>query len=49
MKEYREALELILSGKVRLVTVDVEKEFLHLDKNKDGSWTFVITKSLLNE
>lgn len=45
---YREALERILSEPVKVVTVDSEKEFIHLDKEKNG-WRLIITKGLLHE
>ena len=42
----REVLERILENKVKLTLVDVDKEFIHLDKMKDGTWRLTITKSL---
>jgi hypothetical protein len=48
MKTYREVIEEILSTKIKVATVDVEKEFVHLDKFK-GEWRLVITKSLLTK
>jgi len=49
MKTPREVIDQILENKVRLATVDVQKEFIHLDKNNKGEWTLVITKSLLEK
>lgn len=46
MSEYRKALESILLDKVRVTVVDVDKQFIHLDKAK-GSWRMTISKSLL--
>jgi hypothetical protein len=42
----REVLEKILENKVRVSIVDVEQEFIHLDRLKDGSWRLTVTKSL---
>lgn len=42
----RELLEKILDSKVKVTIVDVQQEFVHLDKMKDGTWRFTITKSL---
>ena len=48
MSVYREALENILSSPIKVVTVDSEKEFIHLDKEKNG-WRLIITKSLVKD
>lgn len=48
MTPYRQAIESILSSPVKVVTVDSEKEFIHLDQHK-GTWRLTITKSLVQK
>ena len=46
MPSYRKAIETILSEPVKLVIVDSEKEFIHLDKTDKG-WILTMTKGLV--
>lgn len=49
MSEYRKVIEKVLLDKLKVIVVDVDMEFIHLDKSKKGDWRLTITKSLLDK
>ena len=49
MKPIREVILDIISDRIKVSYVDVEKEFIHFDKMNDGKWRLTITKSLLTD